>query len=170
MLLACCAAKKPKIGGSVFGRQKLWREKIEGHEKLMRSYFNENLTYPESYFWQCFRMSINLFKHIATEVMKFDRFFEQRRNAAGELGHITYQKVTTALRMLSYGILADLIDDNLAMGESTAIMCVKRFAIAIVHVFGSTYLRAPNAEDTRLLEFNTDRGFPGMIDSIDCMH
>jgi hypothetical protein len=70
-------------------------------------------------------MSINLVKHIVTEVMKFDQFFEQRRNAAGELGHNTYQKVTAALRMLAYGIPADLIDDNLAMGESTAIyyMC-----------------------------------------------
>jgi hypothetical protein len=171
MLLACRAIKKPKIGGSVFGRQKLWRERIEGHEELMQSYFNENLTYPESYFRRRFLMNINLFKHIATEVMKFDRFFEQRRNAARELGHSTYQKVTAALRMLVYGIPADLIDDNLAMGESTTIMCVKHFAVAIMHIFGSTYLRAPNAEDrARLLEFNTDRGFPGMLDSINCMH
>jgi hypothetical protein len=36
MLLAYHAVKKPKIGGSVFGRQKLHRERIEGHEKLMR--------------------------------------------------------------------------------------------------------------------------------------
>ena len=33
MLLAWRANKKPKIGGSVFGRQKLWRERIEGHNK-----------------------------------------------------------------------------------------------------------------------------------------
>jgi hypothetical protein len=102
-------------------------------------------------------MSIDLFKHIATEVTRYDRFFEQRRNTAGELGHSTYQKVTAALRMLAYGIPADLIDDHLAMGESTSILCVKRFAVAIVNVFGSTYLRAPNAQDTaRLLEFNAD--------------
>jgi hypothetical protein len=115
-------------------------------------------------------MSIKLFKHITMEVMKFDRFFEQWRNATGELGHRTYKKVTAALRMLAYSIPADLIDDNLAMGESTTIMCVKRFAIEILKVFGSTYLRAPNAEDTaRLLEFNADRGFPGMLGSIYCM-
>jgi hypothetical protein len=72
ILLACRATKKPKIGGSVFGRYKLWRERVEGHEKLMWSYFNENPTYPESYFWWPFWMSIKLFKHIATEVMKFD--------------------------------------------------------------------------------------------------
>jgi hypothetical protein len=39
-------------------------------------------------------------------------------------------------------------------------MCIKRFAIAIVQVFGSTYLRGSNAEDTaRLLEFDDNRGF-----------
>ena len=171
MLLAWRANKKPKIGGSVFGRQKLWRERIEGHNKLMRMYFNDDATFPESYFRRRFRMSKDLFKKIAGKVAKYDRFFEQRRNAAGELGHSTYQKITAALRMLAYGIPADLIDDHLAMGESTAIMCVKRFVVAIVQVFGATYLRAPNAEDTaRLLEENAARGFPGMLGSIDCMH
>jgi hypothetical protein len=68
MLLAYRAIKKLKIGGSVFGRQKLRIERIEGHEKLMRSYFNENPIFPEKYFWRRFRMSIDLFKHIATEV------------------------------------------------------------------------------------------------------
>jgi hypothetical protein len=116
-------------------------------------------------------MSTRLFKSIAESVMEFDEFFEQRRNAAGELGHSTYQKVTAALRMMAYGIPADLVDDHLAMGESQAIKCVKRFAVAIVQVFGEEYLRSPNAQDTaRLLEQNKARGFPGMLGSIDCMH
>jgi hypothetical protein len=73
--------------------------------------------------------------------------------------------------MLAYGITVDLVGDNLAMGESTAIMCVKHFVVAIVHIFGFTYLRAPNAEDTaRILEFNSNQGFLGMLSSIDCMH
>ena len=98
-------------------------------------------------------------------------FFQQRRNAAGELGHSTFHKVTAALRMLAYGIPADLIDDHLAMGESQAIMCVKRFAVAIVQVFGQECLRSPNAEDAaRLLEMNKARCFPGMLGSIDFMH
>jgi hypothetical protein len=171
MVLAWRATKKPKIGGSVFGRQKLWRERIEGHNKLMRMYFNDDARFPESYFRRRFRMSRDLFKKIAEEVAKYDTYFVQRRNAAGELGHSTYQKVTAALRMLAYGIPADLVDDHLAMGESTAIMCVKRFVVAIVQVYGAKYLRAPNAQDTaRLLEANAARGFPGMLGSIDCMH
>jgi hypothetical protein len=57
ILLALCANKKLKVGGSVFGRQKLWSEWIEGHNKLMRMYFNENLTYPKSYFCRHFWMT-----------------------------------------------------------------------------------------------------------------
>ena len=60
-------------------------------------------------------MRTELFKKISEDVMKYDRFFRQRRNAAGEIGHSTYQKVTAALRMLAYGISADLVDDHLAM-------------------------------------------------------
>jgi hypothetical protein len=72
----------------------------------MRSYFNENPTYLESYFRRRFWMSINFFKHIATEVMKFDRFFEQRRNAVGELGHIS--EGDRRLAYVGTGIPADL--------------------------------------------------------------
>ena len=116
-------------------------------------------------------MSIELFKHIAEKLARHDPFFQQRRNAAGELGHSTYQKVIAALRMVAYGIPADLVDDHLAMGESQVIMCVKQFVVGIVQVFGKEYLRAPNAADTaRLLEHNSARGFPGMLGSIDCMH
>ena len=50
IILAMQINKRPKHGGSVFGRQKLWRERIEGHNRLMRNYFVENPTYPESYF------------------------------------------------------------------------------------------------------------------------
>jgi hypothetical protein len=81
------------------------------------------------------------------------------------------QKVTSALRMLAYGTLADLVDDHLMMGESQAIKCMKRFVVGIVKVFGEVYLRAPTEEDTaRLLEFNKNCAFSGMFGSINCMH
>lgn len=164
IILAVHKSKRPKHGGSVSGREKLWRERIDAHNWFMRSYFVENPIYPKRYFRRRFRMGTKLFAHIAKSVKKYDRFFEQRRNCAGELGHSTYQKVTAALRMMAYGIPADLVDDHLAMGESQAIKCVKRFAVGIVRVFGEEYLRAPNAQDTaRLLGINKARGFPGML-------
>src|SRR5215216_2053240 len=118
------------------GQQKIWRDMIDARNRLMRHYFVENPTYPESYFRRRFRMSTELFRRIAEKLASHDRFFQQRRNAAGELGHSTFQKVTAALRMLAYGISVDLVDDYLAMGESQAIMCVKRFVFGIVQVFG----------------------------------
>ena len=153
------------------GRQKIWRDRIDAHNRLIRHYFAEDPIYPESYFRRRFRMSTELFRRIAEKLASHDRFFQQRRNVARELGHSTFQKVTAALRMLAYGIPADLVDDHLAMGESQAIMCVKRFAVGIVQVFGEEYLRSPNAEDVaRLLAMNKARGFSGMLGSIDCMH
>lgn len=47
--------------------------------------------------------------------------------------------------MMAYCVPAGFIDDNLAMADHTSIFYVKRFAKAMVEVFGSEYLRAPNA-------------------------
>uniref|UniRef100_A0A453D4S7 Uncharacterized protein n=1 Tax=Aegilops tauschii subsp. strangulata TaxID=200361 RepID=A0A453D4S7_AEGTS len=104
MILAVHINKKPKHGGSVMGRQIFWRDRIDAHNRLMRHYLVENPTYPKSYFRRRFRMITELFRRIAEKLASHDRFFQQRRNAAGELGHSTFQKVTTALRMLAYGI------------------------------------------------------------------
>jgi hypothetical protein len=66
-----------------------------------------------------------IFVVVSEDLKKYDKFFEERRNAAGEIGHSTEQKVIAALRMLAYMIAADLVDDHLAMGEIQAIKCVK---------------------------------------------
>lgn len=163
--------KKPKHGGSTMGLEYIRRQQEEAHAKLMTNYFVERPVFPERYFRRRFRMSIDLFKHIAESVKLHDNFFKQKGICTGDLGHSTYQKVTSALRQLAYGIPADLVDDHLAMSESQSIKCVKCFAVVIVEVFGLEYLRAPNAQDmARLLEVNKARGFPGMLGSIDCTH
>ena len=163
--------KKTEARWFGYGSAENLEDRIDAHNRLIRHYFAENPTYSKSYFRRWFRMSTELFRRIAEKLASHDRFFQQRRNAAGELGHRTFPKVTAALRMLAYGIPADLVDDHLAMGESQAIMCVKRFAVEIVQVFGEEYLRSPTAEDAaRLLAMNKARGFLGMLGSIDCMH
>jgi hypothetical protein len=48
---------------------------------------------------------------------------------------------------------------------------MKRFCCAVVEVFGEEYLRSPNEDDVkRLLQEGEQRGFPGMLGSLDCMH
>jgi hypothetical protein len=98
-------------------------------------------------------------------------YFKQRTDALGVLGLSCLQKVTAAHRILVYGIPADLTDEYLRIGETTAIESLRAFVKAIVEVFGDWNLRAPNKADIcRLLSIREQRGFPGMLWSIDCMH
>jgi hypothetical protein len=48
LMILAMRAKRPKHGGSVFGRRKLWRERIEGHNKLIHSYFADEPIFPKS--------------------------------------------------------------------------------------------------------------------------
>jgi hypothetical protein len=72
--------------------------------------------------------------------------------------------------MLANGIPTDLVDDHLAVGESQAIKCFKRFVVAIVRVLSEEYLRSSDAQDTaRLVEYNkiNDRRKKGVLLKLD---
>ncbi|KAL5806110.1 hypothetical protein ACOSQ4_028843 [Xanthoceras sorbifolium] len=103
-----------------------------------------------------------------------DYFAENPRyneDGLGRLGLSSFQKITSVFRMLAYGVPADSTDEYIKIGESTAIESMKRFCRAVVEVFGERYLRSPNAYDVaRLLQIGEERGFPGMLGSLDCMH
>jgi hypothetical protein len=73
--------------------------------------------------------------------------------------------------MLTYGVPADAIDEVVRIGESTAIESLRKFVKAVIDIFRDEYLRAPNENDiARLLAIGKERGFPGMLGSLDCMH
>ncbi|XP_020157098.1 uncharacterized protein [Aegilops tauschii subsp. strangulata] len=73
--------------------------------------------------------------------------------------------------MLAYGIPDDLVDEYVRMIEPTCLPSLYSFCKAVVAVFDPEYLRQPNVADTeRMLAINADRGFPGMLGSIDCSH
>jgi hypothetical protein len=112
-----------------------------------------------------------VFVRIMNAVEEHDDYFVQKRNAAGTLGLSCLQKVVAAFRMIAYGVAADATDDYVRIGESTTLESLRRFATAVVEVFGPEYMRLPNEQDTaRLLAIGESRGFPGMLGSIDCMH
>jgi hypothetical protein len=147
---------------------------------LNNDYFAENPKFTETQFRRRFRMSRRLFLWIANAVEAHNPYFKQRTNALGVLGLSCLQKVIAAHRIqkviaahriLAYGIPADLTDEYLQIEESTAIESLRAFVKAIVVVFGDWYLRAPNeANICRLLSIGEQRGFPGILGSIDCMH
>ena len=81
------------------------------------------------------------------------------------------QKITAALRILSYGVATYYVDEYARIGESTIVESCKKFVQAIVSIFSEKYMRSPNQYDIRrLLKEGESRGFPGMLGSIDCMH
>ncbi|XP_024010456.1 glutathione S-transferase T2-like [Eutrema salsugineum] len=75
------------------------------------------------------------------------------------------------IRLLAYGGAADSVDEYLRLSETNACSCLENFVEATINLFGDEYLRRPTQEDLqRLLYVAEQRGFPGMIGSIDCMH
>ncbi|XP_020243102.1 putative nuclease HARBI1 [Asparagus officinalis] len=165
------ANERPKRRGSIPGHVMINRGREEGNSRLWNDYFSETPTYGESIFRRRFRCRRNLFIRIVNRVADHDNFFMQKRDATGKLGLSTLQKVTAAHRMLAYGTSADATDEYIRIGESTTIECLKRFCRAVIEVFGEEYLRHPTTSDiTRLLKKGEERGFPGMLGSLDCMH
>ena len=56
-------------------------------------------------------MSRPLFLRIMSGVKARDNYFVARRDATGMLGFTSYQKCSTAIHMLAYGVVGDLVDE-----------------------------------------------------------
>ncbi|CAH9104101.1 unnamed protein product, partial [Cuscuta europaea] len=165
-------AVKFALDGSTSGRCYIRRDRKEHHDIIVNDYFKgENSKYTPELFRRRFRMNIELFNKILQDVENYDNYFQQKTDAVGNIGLSPLQKMVAAIRMLAYGCPADLLDEYVQIGESTAVESLKRFCDAILGLFEKHYLRKPNEDDIRvLLEENETRGFPGMLGSLDCMH
>lgn len=138
---------------------------------MFQDYLAENPTYGPEIFRRRYIMSRDLFIRIMNAVEAHDDYFVQKRNAAGVLGLSSFQKITAAMRMLTYGVPADATDEYVHIGESTTLESLRRFLAVVIEIFGEEYLRHPNEVDiARLLAIGEKKGFPGMLGSIDCMH
>uniref|UniRef100_A0A1J3ENH2 Nuclease HARBI1 n=1 Tax=Noccaea caerulescens TaxID=107243 RepID=A0A1J3ENH2_NOCCA len=147
------------------------RDREEGDLRLWKDYFDESATYPHNLFQRRFKMNTPLFVHIVNRLSNEVPFFRQKKDALGRPCLSALQKCTTAIRLLAYGASADAVDEYLRIGASTARSCLENFVEGIINVFGNEYLRRRTPENLqRLLYIGAERGFPGMIGSIDCMH
>jgi hypothetical protein len=159
-------------GGSTPGHWKCKpRQRIEGYCILYADYFANNPLHGDAVFRRRFRMSRKLFLKIVYALQDYDSYFRCKLDCIGMAGFSALQKYTVVMRMLAYGAPSDSTDDYLRIAESTAFDCFYRFCRAVIAVFGDIYLRSPTVQDTaQILAFNEARGFPGMLESIDCIH
>ena len=133
-------------------RRSIRRNHLVGHERHFFDYFAPTPIYPPALFRRRFRMKRSLFLRIQSKVEAYDSYFVQKRNSAKKLGLSSLQKITTALRILAYEVLGDLIDEYVRIGETTALESLKKFVTAVIDVFFEEYLRKPNNKDiARLL-------------------
>jgi hypothetical protein len=164
---------QPRVAsGSRPGRRgNIERDRLQMHARMMMDYLCDNPVYGPALFRLRFRMRRSLFETILERVCGYDRYFVQKLDACGLLGLSAHQKITSALRMLCYGLCGAATDEYCRTSESTAMECLRRFCLAIRALFEDYYMRQPTQADfDKQLAVNEARGFPGMFASLDCMH
>ncbi|XP_062104447.1 uncharacterized protein LOC133815650 [Humulus lupulus] len=151
------------------GRKRAYidRGNIERHQRLFDDYFSDEPVYTEYQFRRRFRMCRHIFLHIVQALENHSKYFHMGFDAVGRRGFCHY----VAMQMLAYGAPTDYVDEYVRIGETTAIECLVNFVRGVNYIFGTEYLRRPNAGDIRrLLQMGEVRSFPSMLGSIDCMH
>jgi hypothetical protein len=121
----------PGSAGSQPGRKHVHRDREACHDHLVKDYFDENPTFDAMKFRQRYRMRHELFLRLIDVVCSFDPWFVQGRDALGRLGLPSLQKCTAALQMLAYGVPANACDEYCRLGESTALVAMKRWVVAM---------------------------------------
>ena len=162
---------------SVFGRssvgkaKNIERARVYMDERMHLDYFCDEPVWGPAFFKRRFCMRRSLFLTILERVGVRDPYFVQKRDVYGLVGFSSRQKITAALRMISLGVSADVIDDYCQTSESTAMESLKHFCSAIRHGFGEHHLRlSTRADFEQQLAVNTARDFSGMFGSLDCIH
>ncbi|XP_028105340.1 uncharacterized protein LOC114304377 [Camellia sinensis] len=108
--------------------------------------------YSPATFRRRFRMRHPLYLRILNAIEAHDPYFVQKQDTAHILGLSPLQMMTSAMRILSYRVTVDAVDDNIRIEGSTAIQNLQHFCNSVIEIFGPKYLRSPTSTDiARLL-------------------
>ncbi|KAL5739311.1 hypothetical protein ACOSQ2_028491 [Xanthoceras sorbifolium] len=149
-------------------RRYINRDRVVSHDRIWNDYFTDDCKYPSEYFRKQFCMRRELFIQNLLDVEAHDVYFTQRNSALGHQGLSRLQKMTAAIRLLSYSYSVDCCDEYLQIGETTVVKSMKHFCDIVIALYKSQYMQAPNTEDVaRLLQEGDVRGFLGMLELLD---
>ncbi|XP_028067497.1 uncharacterized protein LOC114270248 [Camellia sinensis] len=111
------------------------------------------------------RLSSTTERLILHDIQQVNEYFIQIPDATGVSRLSGVKKIIIALRILQYGVPADIVDEYIRIGETAAIATLNFFTKMIVAIYKGIHLRSPNEVDvTRLLQEREQRGFPGMLE------
>jgi hypothetical protein len=77
--------------------------------------------FTEALFRWRYRMSRYLFLTILRGVRDYDPYIGCKSDATSKLGFTSYQKCSSTIRMLAYGVAGNLFDEYLRMSETTCL-------------------------------------------------
>ncbi|XP_047949667.1 uncharacterized protein LOC125195573 [Salvia hispanica] len=135
--------QQPAVPRPIHCRTYIPRDRIAAHHRLYADYFAPQPRFGDNLFRRRFRMRRELFLHIVGVLERRYLYFRMREDAVGRPGHTHIQKCTATIRQLAYGGTADMFDEYLHIGETTARECMEFFYQGIREIFGDTYLRKP---------------------------
>ncbi|CAL8162657.1 unnamed protein product [Prunus armeniaca] len=90
-------------------------------KNLLEDYFIPTSLCSDVDFRRRYRMQPYLFNKFMHDIYNYDEYFVQKCDAAGVLGLLLEQKITTIMRMLAYGSSADQVDEIARMGKFTTL-------------------------------------------------
>ena len=108
---------------SLSKRKYFQRDHVASNQKLIDDYFANQPTYDEAIFPRRFRMRKHVFLRIFEDLSSSDNNFAQRVDTSNKEGISPLGKSTTTMRMLSYSIDADEIDEYIKIGSTTVLEC-----------------------------------------------
>ncbi|XP_047979174.1 uncharacterized protein LOC125221087 [Salvia hispanica] len=114
-----------------YHRRTICRDHVGAYQRLMEDYFGDNPRYSAEIFRRRFRMLQRLFIRIATTLAQRYKCFTLRNDASGRPELSTYQKCTAAIRQLAYAGPANMFDEYLQLGETTALTTLRQFCNSI---------------------------------------
>ncbi|XP_026455969.1 uncharacterized protein LOC113356948 [Papaver somniferum] len=137
---------------------------------MINDYFTPRNGYTSRQFKQRLGMREELFEKLLGKLLEVDPEWNQRPDATGAMGHSPHMKLVVVMKCLCKSTATHSVDDYTRMGATTTYYYLKRFYHTVCMTFGERYLCQPTPEDVqRLLAENAERGFPGMLGSVDCM-
>ncbi|XP_068328143.1 uncharacterized protein [Pyrus communis] len=116
------------------------RKRERRGKDLLEDYFIPKNVFPDHVFRRRFRMQRSLFDKIMSVICNRHPNFVPKEDVFHVLGFLPEQKITAALRMLTYGASADQVDKITRMGKTTVLESLMRFCSTIEVLYTNEYL------------------------------